>query len=251
MHGPLRVLIADDSRSMRSLIRSAFPYALRRIEFEDVGDGLAAIDAYRARRFDIAVVDVMMPGADGFEVLAALRAYDEDALVTLISGASDPGLAAAARDEGAADFVRKPITQQAALRMLAMADQKRRPASALVVDASEIGPVTLKFGLDALHIPHRLCRATSGGEAMQALNRIHIDVAFVDPAVAGRDGLFFLSQIRAQHPHVYLVKFSEESTPEAVRAALDHGADDYLLKNISLEHLKKMWGRFRAKCGGG
>lgn len=235
---------------MRGLIRSAFPYAVRRIEFEDVGDGLAAIDAYRARRFDIAVTDVMMPGADGFEVLAALRAYDEDALVALISGESDPGLEAAARDEGAIDFVRKPITQQAALRMLAMLDQKRRPTSVLVVDGSEIGPVTLKFGLDALHIPHRIYRAANAGEAMQALNRVYFDVAFVDPAVAGDDGLYFLSQIRALRPHAYLVKFSEESTPEAVRAALTCGADDYLLKNISLEHLKRMWSRFRAKNGG-
>lgn len=247
---PTRILIADDCRSMRGLIRSAFPYAVRRIEFEDAEDGLAAIEAYRTRRFDITVTDVMMPGADGFEVLAALRAYDEDALVTLISGESDPGLATAALDEGAMDFVRKPITQHAALRMLAMLDQKRRPASALVVDGSEMGPVTLKFGLDALHIPHRIYRAADAGEAMQALNRVYFDVAFVDPAVAGGEGMYFLSQIRALRPHIYLVKFSEESTPEAVRAALNHGANDYLLKNISLEHLKKMWGRYRAKSGG-
>lgn len=233
---------------MRSLIRSTFPYAHRSFEFTDVGSGREALAAYRARRYDIAVIDVMMPELDGFEVLNHLRAYDEDAFVVLISGETDPALEQAARAEGARDFVRKPVSQQVALRILAQHDSCRRPAAVLVVDAGEIGPVTLKFGLDTLHIPHRLFRAESAIEAAAALDRCYFDVVFFDVGVAGRDGLAALTRLRAQRPGVYLVNFTDESTPEAVRAALAHGADDYLLKNISLEHLKKMWGRFRARA---
>ena len=246
---PTRVLIADDARSMRSLIRSAFPYAHRLWELHEVGDGVSAVSAYRERRFDIALVDVMMPELDGFEVLNALRRYDEDAFVVLISGDPDPLMAEAARAEGAKDFVRKPFTQKAALNMLALRDGQRRPASVLIADAEDMGAITLKFGLDTLRVGNRMCRSHSADETMQAIRQVYFDVVFVDISLPG-GGLGLLARIRAQLPNAYIVSFSNEFTLESAQAALSSGADDYLLKNISLEHLKKMWSRFRSRGGG-
>lgn len=246
---PTRILIADDARSMRSLIRSAFPYAHRRLEFCDAGDGDEALTAYRERRFDIALIDVMMPGLDGFEVLNALRRYDEDAFVVLITGDSDPAIEEAALAEGAKDFVRKPFTQRAALRMLEMRDSQRRPASVLIADADDMGAITLKFGMDALRIPNRMGRAHSGRELVAALRKVYFDVVFIDLALPGGGGLGLLAQARAQRPGAYVVAFSDDCSLDTVHAARAAGADDYLLKSISLEHLQKMWARFRAKSG--
>lgn len=247
---PTRILIADDARSMRSLIRSAFPYAHRRLEFHDVGDGEEAVAAYRRNRFDIVVTDVVMPGLDGFEVLQALRAYDEDAFVVVMSGETEPTLGEMARAGGAKDFVRKPFTQKAALRMLEMRDAQRRTASALAVVADDSGVITLKFGLDALRLPNRMSRAVTAEEAALALERHYFDVAFVDMNLKGGTSGALIAFMRKRRPDLYVVAFSDDTSPEAVRAALSHGASDYLLKSISLEHLKKMWSRYRAKSGG-
>ena len=246
---PTRILIADDARSMRSLIRSAFPYAHRRLAFCDVGDGEEALAAYRLHRYDIAVIDVLMPGMDGIEALSAIRRYDEDAFVVVISGETDPALEEAALAHGARDFVRKPFTQKAALRMLEMRDALRRPASVLAVVGDDMGAVTLKFGVDTLRIANRMSRAYCMREAITALNRHYFDVVFVETDLPDC-GAGLLGQIRALRPDVYLVSFSNDCSPEAVRAAMSGGADDYLLKNISLEHLQKMWARYRAKSGG-
>lgn len=246
---PTRILIADDARSMRSLIRSAFPYAHRRLEFCDVGDGEQALSAYRQRRYDIAVIDVLMPGMDGIEALSAIRRYDEDAFVVVISGESDPVLEEAALAEGARDFVRKPFTQKAALRMLEMRDAQRRPASVLAVVGDDMGAVTLKFGLDTLRVANRMTRAYCAREALTALNRHYFDVVFVETNLPDC-GAALLAQMRAMQPSLYIVSFSDDSSHDAVRAAMSGGGDDYLLKNISLEHLSKMWARFRAKSGG-
>lgn len=246
---PTRILIADDARSMRSLIRSAFPYAHRRLAFHDVGDGEEALAAYRRRRFDIAVVDVMMPGMDGVEVLQAMRRYDEDAFVVLISGDPEPSLSDLALSCGAKDFVRKPFTQKAALRMLEMRDAQRRTASVLAVASDDAGLITLKFGLDALRIPNRMSRADAADEAAAALNRHYYDVIFVDTALKGGAAPRLIAQINAQFPDAYVVAFSDDADPERVRATLALGASDYLLKSISLEHLRKMWSRYRARAG--
>lgn len=238
-----RILIADDARSMRSLIRSAFPYAHRRLEFHEVSDGEQAVAAYRERRFDIAILDVLMPGLNGLEVLETIRRYDEDAFAVLISGAADSSMERNAAALGARDFVRKPVTHKMALEILHAFDTERRPTSVLVVDRSDIAPVTLKFGLNTLRLPHRMYRAESAQEALHAASRVHFDAVFIDTHLPGTGGLHTLAQIKRLRPNIYAVMFSEDRTAGAVTRARAHGADDYLLKSIDLERLRKMWSR--------
>lgn len=244
MRKTTRILVADDSRSMRSLIRTAFPMGSRQIEFIEAADGEEALHVYRSHRCDIALLDVMMPAMDGLTVLSELTRYDEDAFVVMITGDSDPFLADDALAMGAREFVRKPITQRAALGILQAHDARRRPAAVTVVDGTEMGPVTLKFGLDALRIPHRMARATNAHEALYTLGQLRCDIVFVDTRLPGVDGPSAVSQIKSSHPGIYTVMFSDQCTVEAVKRAMEHGADDYLLKSIDLEHLKKMWSRF-------
>ena len=65
-----RVLIADDNADMRDYLTRLLSVRYR---VESVGDGTAALDAVRSRRPDVIVSDVMMPGLDGFQLVAAVR----------------------------------------------------------------------------------------------------------------------------------------------------------------------------------
>ncbi|MEV8615898.1 response regulator, partial [Amycolatopsis sp. NPDC051373] len=69
---PPRVLLADDDRAIRESL-------LRALELEGYGvtevtDGVAALAAARRDRFDVLILDVMMPGVDGLGVCRVLRA---------------------------------------------------------------------------------------------------------------------------------------------------------------------------------
>ena len=66
-----RVLVVDDEENIRFLVESALQ--LKGIDTHGVGDGSAALDAASRFRPDLIVLDVMMPGLDGFDVLKRLR----------------------------------------------------------------------------------------------------------------------------------------------------------------------------------
>jgi DNA-binding response OmpR family regulator len=66
-----RLLIAEDERGIRETIREFF--GKRNFEVCEAEDGLQAIRMVEEQHFDIVLLDVMMPGADGFEVCRALR----------------------------------------------------------------------------------------------------------------------------------------------------------------------------------
>src|SRR5581483_6884308 len=68
--GP-RVLVADDNADLREYARKLLA---EHYEVEAVADGEAALAAARARKPDLVVTDIMMPGLDGFGLIRALRA---------------------------------------------------------------------------------------------------------------------------------------------------------------------------------
>jgi DNA-binding NtrC family response regulator len=113
---PARVLVADDEESMRyflgrSLKRQGF-------EVETVAGGDQAIERFEARRFDLAVVDLKMPGADGIEVLARMRKADPEALVILMTAYGTIRSAVEAMRKGAFDYITKPFEMDELLLLI-------------------------------------------------------------------------------------------------------------------------------------
>ncbi len=104
-----RVLVADDNADMRE-------YVVRllraRWAVEAVGDGAAALTAVRARRPDLVLADVMMPGLGGFELLAAVRAdpATRDIPVILLSARAGEEARVEGLQAGADDYVTKPFS---------------------------------------------------------------------------------------------------------------------------------------------
>lgn len=107
-----RVLVVDDDEQLRRAVG-------RQLKAEgwavvDVENGPAAIEAMHEGRefFDCVVSDVNMPGMDGFELISAIRKYDDDLPVLLMTG--DPSLHGAVRaiDTGAVSYLSKPFDQE-------------------------------------------------------------------------------------------------------------------------------------------
>ena len=103
----LAILVADDEESMRHFVQRGLSRLGHRVTA--VGDGQAAIAAWQQQRFDLAVVDLMMPLADGLQVLRALREHTEGAVVVLMTAHGTVATAVQAMQQGAADFVTKPF----------------------------------------------------------------------------------------------------------------------------------------------
>jgi len=104
-----KVLVADDSSTMRAIIVNT----LRDMDVTHIveaGDGSEAEAAFQQDEFDLVVLDWVMPGRTGLEVLRSIRDRDAKVPVIMVTAAgSDRGEVAEAREAGANDYLLKPF----------------------------------------------------------------------------------------------------------------------------------------------
>lgn len=102
-----RVLVIDDEEDIRDML----DFILTRDGFEvvTVDGGLAAIVEVSARRFDVALTDMKMPGMNGLETLAALKKIDPTIEVIVATGYASEQTAAECMRHGAYAYLRKPF----------------------------------------------------------------------------------------------------------------------------------------------
>ena len=103
------VLVVDDDEMVRLLARETLEHAGFRVE--EVGDGSEALAAFSRFRPDIVLLDVMMPGKDGYATCAEIREFPggDDTQVLMMTGLNDIESIKRAYDVGSTDFITKPI----------------------------------------------------------------------------------------------------------------------------------------------
>jgi len=102
---PARVLLVDDSDAM--LARASAVLSRNCVIVGAVKDGTAAIDAAKALRPDVIVLDISMPGMTGLEVAANLRDAGLTAAVVFLTVHDDEEFVVAARQAGGTGYVVK------------------------------------------------------------------------------------------------------------------------------------------------
>jgi len=104
------VLIAEDDRDIRELVVTKLTGAGYRVIA--VADGVSALNAIREQLPDIALLDVMMPGSSGLDVIGKLRTDDRTAAVPviLLSAKSQDFDVQTGLASGAADYIVKPFS---------------------------------------------------------------------------------------------------------------------------------------------
>ena len=80
-----RILVVDDDAEIRRILVTAL--RLRSLDIDEAGDGRSAIDLLRDNRYSVVLLDIMMPGVDGFAVLDAINHQEHAPVVLVVSGA--------------------------------------------------------------------------------------------------------------------------------------------------------------------
>ncbi len=101
------ILVVDDEAAIRAALEQILTYEKHRVV--QAADGPAALRALAADPVDAVLLDIKMPGMDGFEVLAAMKAAGHRAPVIVISGHGNIETAVEAIKLGAYDFLEKPL----------------------------------------------------------------------------------------------------------------------------------------------
>ena len=134
----MRILLAEDDKSLSTALVAILKH--NGYAADAVYNGRDAIDYLLTGVYDAAVLDIMMPYADGLEVLRTVRGRGCHIPVLLLTAKSDLADKVGGLDAGADDYLTKPFAVPELLaRLRAMT---RRPAT-MPEDAVHVGDVTL------------------------------------------------------------------------------------------------------------
>ena len=103
----MRILVVEDERTLcETIVRS-----LRRLAYsvDPCYDGDTAIDLLGSERYDLVLLDLNLPGADGMTVLRTLRQTDRETRVLILSARSEVADKVEGLDAGANDYLAKPF----------------------------------------------------------------------------------------------------------------------------------------------
>lgn len=122
----MRVLLAEDEKSMSR----ALTVILTRNNYsvDAVYNGQDALDYITGGDYDLAILDVMMPGVDGFEVLKRIRAKGIQIPVMMLTAKSQVDDKVEGLDLGANDYLTKPFDGKELLARLRAMTRKNIPA---------------------------------------------------------------------------------------------------------------------------
>ncbi len=103
-----RVLVVDDDPSVTSVLKRGLAY--ESFDVVTAANGKEALEIAQQRYPDLVILDRMMPGLDGIEVLKRLRAADADLPVILLTAKDAPGDQIVGLEGGADDYLTKPFS---------------------------------------------------------------------------------------------------------------------------------------------
>jgi len=175
------VLVVEDEKAIRDLLRLHLD--LSRFEVQEAADGRRGLDLARARRFDVIILDVMLPGLDGVTVCRALRAEgaSRDAPILMLTARDAESDKVVGLESGADDYVAKPFgIRELLARVEALLRRQRRAAEVTATATARIAA-----GDVALDVEKR--QATVRGAPIE-LTRQEFDLLAL---LAGRPGMVF------------------------------------------------------------
>jgi two-component system OmpR family response regulator len=191
------ILIVDDDREIRDLLARFLRKHGYRVD--TAADGRAMTRLLEVGRFDLIVLDIMMPGEDGLSLCRRLRATSDLPVVMLTAVGEDTDRIVGL-EMGADDYVTKPFNPRELLaRIKAVLRRAGTPRAIASAASAEAGGSVLAFDRWRLDLARRELRAADGTLTPLTAGEFDLMVAFAEHPgrVLSRDQLLDLTRGRA------------------------------------------------------
>lgn len=164
-----RILVVEDD----PIIRQTVEYALRRAGFDvsGSGDGLEGLERALSEKPDLIVLDLMLPGLDGYRFAQEVRRNSEDVAIVMVTALAGEHDTIKGLDAGADDYISKPFSMEELLARVRA--NLRRVRTRTLVDSEEV----IEIG-DLRIEPGQLTVSVAGVPATLRLKEFQLLVAF-------------------------------------------------------------------------
>jgi two-component system sensor histidine kinase/response regulator len=270
-----RALIVDDNATNRKiLVLQTIAWGMIPAEAESGQRALELLRdaAARGRSFDVAILDLMMPGMDGFEVARTIKADERIAPVRLmmLTSYGERGHGEQARETGVLAYLAKPVRQAQLFDCLmsvmghasvtagdatatpaesAMSITTHTPSGAKIMSdkrilVAEDNVVNQKVALRQLaKLGYVADTVGNGREAVETLGAIAYDLILMDCQMPEMDGYEATAAIRERETgarRIPIIAMTAHALEGERAKCLAAGMDDYLSKPVKIEELAKV-----------
>ena len=125
------ILLVEDEPQLADQVRRSLSLAGH--DVKATGDGSSAMELVTAARFDLMILDVNLPGIDGFEVLSRIRSSGLPVRVLMLTARSEVGDRVAGLKAGADDYLTKPFAMEELLARVEVLGRRNVTAETEVV----------------------------------------------------------------------------------------------------------------------
>lgn len=113
----LKILVSDDSMLARKQLKDII-LTIGTPIFIEAKDGQDAIEKYKLETPDLVFLDIVMPRKDGIEAIKEIKAFDSNASIIIASSVGTQSQLKIAIEEGAKDFIQKPIDRNQVIEVV-------------------------------------------------------------------------------------------------------------------------------------
>ena len=259
------VLVVDDVEANLKLLEARLTADY--FEVRTARNGPEALEICAQERTDVVLLDVMLPGMDGFEVCRRLKSdpRTQHLPVIIITALDQPSDKVRGLEAGADDFLTKPVDDVALItrvrnlaRLKVLTDEMLMRASTQeqmgfasvgvnLEDLAQDGQVLVVEDrkrpaeriIEALEVEHIVERETDAAAALLRVAECNFDLMIVSLSLEHADGLRLCSQVRSldvtRHlPMMIIVEPGEEAR---LLRGLDIGVNDYIVRPVDSNEL--------------
>jgi signal transduction histidine kinase/DNA-binding response OmpR family regulator len=274
----LRVLIVDDNAANRKILSHQLgSWGVIHAEAES---GQRALELLRTGAadgtpYDLAILDLLMPGLDGFELARAIKSDPNlsQLHLVLLTSAGVRGDGSTARAPGIAAYLTKPVRQSQLFDCLTMVVSNSSNAFGLtspglvtkhtlrvakemshkLILLAEDNIVNQKVAVRQLQkLGYRADAVANGREAVEALSRIPYDLVLMDCQMPEMDGYEATAEIRrteGARKYTPIVAMTAHALARDREKSIAAGMDDHITKPVRQEELARVIDKFLAGTG--
>jgi two-component system, NtrC family, response regulator HydG len=235
MQRQARILVVDDNKDLLN----TFALILKRKGYivDTAEDGLAALEKFQAGRFDVVLMDVIMPRLNGIETLHKMHEINPGVKVILMTAYCEEDQLQKVLDEGAYGALYKPVN---IARLMELIGEVTKDPCIMVVDDDDDFRYSLARLLELQE--YKVITAINGEDAVRIAGQRVINVAFVDIKMSVMDGLTTSIKLKEINPNIIIVMMTgyRDEVKEIVEEATEKGVLKCLYKPFNVSELKDL-----------